>query len=151
GVQGVSDRIRVTSVVDRFLEHPRIWFFDNGGKPDVWLSSADWMPRNFVRRVEIAFPIEDAAAKDRIVNDILTTAMADNVKARVLKSDGSYERVQPGAHGASPQPVRSQERFMAQAKRHAAMLEGPPVAQAEPGIFPSRERRERRRTRKRSQ
>jgi polyphosphate kinase len=151
GVPGISERIRVTSVVDRFLEHARIWYFENGGKGDVWLSSADWMPRNFVRRVEIAFPVEDPSAKDRLVHDILATCMADNVKTRVLKADGSYERVQPGAQGAPVQIVRSQERFMAVAKRAAAQ-EGPPVTQAEPGIFPQpgRERRERRRNRKRS-
>jgi len=150
GVPGVSDKIKVTSVVDRFLEHSRIWFFEAAGKNDVWLSSADWMPRNFVRRVEIAFPVEDAAAKDRIMNEILATALADNVKARFLKPDGSYERVAPGTHGTPHHPVRSQERFMGLARRQAAAIDGPPVTQAETGIFPARERRERRRKQKRT-
>ncbi len=149
GVPGVSDRIRVVSVVDRYLEHSRIWAFHASGKDEVFLSSADWMPRNFVRRVEIAFPIEDVAVKQRILDEILGTALADNVKARVLRADGTYERAQPAAHGA--QAVRSQERFMALARRVAAAGDAPPVAQPDSGIFPAtRERRERRRNRKRS-
>src|SRR5438067_4479675 len=73
GIPGVSDRIKVISVVDRFLEHSRIWSFDAGGKREVYLSSADWMPRNFIRRVETAFPIEEPALRDRVVDEILAT------------------------------------------------------------------------------
>jgi polyphosphate kinase len=144
GVPGLSERIRVVSIVDRFLEHTRIWFFEAGGKREAWLSSADWMPRNFIRRVEVAFPIEDPALRDRIVDELLGTQLADNQKARVLRSDGTYERVQPPSGGA---PLRSQERFMMLARRAAMVLEQPPVAGQE--IFPSTGRRPARRKRKR--
>ena len=92
GVPGVSERIRVTSIVDRFLEHSRVFYFENAGAPEVFLASADWMPRNFFRRVEVMFPIEDPKLKSRIVENILPTVLADNVKARVQLPDGSYER-----------------------------------------------------------
>lgn len=92
GLPGVSERIRVTSIVDRFLEHSRIFYFENGGAPDIWLASADWMPRNFWRRIETVFPVQDDALKLRIVNDILRLVLADNVKARELQSDGTYRR-----------------------------------------------------------
>ena len=142
GVPGVSDRIRVVSIVDRYLEHTRIWFFEAGAKREIWLSSADWMPRNFIRRVEVAFPIEDPALKERIVDEILGTQLADNVKARVLLPDGRYERVQN-----DKPPLRSQERLMALARRAGAVMEQPPVAGQE--IFPQAERRPQRRRRKR--
>ncbi|HEY6908790.1 MAG TPA: polyphosphate kinase 1, partial [Myxococcales bacterium] len=99
GVPGVSERIRVISIVDRYLEHTRIWLFDAGGKREVWLGSADWMARNFIRRVEVAFPIEDASLKERIADEILATQLLDNVKARVLLPDGHYERILPGSYG----------------------------------------------------
>ncbi len=96
GLRGVSETIRVTSLVDKFLEHSRILYFENGGKPDVYLASADWMPRNFLRRVETAFPIEDPTLKARLVGEILRLLLADNVKARVLQADGTYQRRAPG-------------------------------------------------------
>ncbi|HEY6785023.1 MAG TPA: polyphosphate kinase 1 [Gemmatimonadales bacterium] len=105
GLPGVSERIRVTSIVDKFLEHSRIFYFENGGAPDVWLASADWMPRNFWRRIETVFPVEDANLKLRIVNDILRLVLADNVKARELLADGTYRR-RAAANGETP--VRSQ-------------------------------------------
>jgi polyphosphate kinase len=142
GVPGVSDRIRVTSIVDRYLEHHRIWFFEAGGRREVWLSSADWMPRNFIRRVETAFPVEEPGLKERIVDEILATQLADNVKARLLLPDGRYERVKN-----DKPPLRSQERFMTLAKRAGAVMDQPPVAGQE--IFPSTERRPQRRRRKR--
>ncbi|GAC1470257.1 MAG: polyphosphate kinase 1 [Isosphaeraceae bacterium] len=95
GVPGISDNIRVISIVDKFLEHSRIIYFQNDEKPEVFLSSADWMPRNFRRRVEIMFPIEDARLLNRIVEGILGVALSDNVKARVLGADGIYRRVSP--------------------------------------------------------
>ena len=130
GVPGVSERIRVVSIVDRYLEHTRVWFFEAGQKREVWLSSADWMPRNFIRRVEVAFPIEDAGLRDRIVDEVLATQLADNVKARILKADGSYERV--AAHAPV---VRSQERFMALARRVGLGQDQPLVTSAE--TFPN--------------
>lgn len=95
GVPGVSENIRVTSIIGRFLEHSRIYFFGNGGRPLVYLGSADWMPRNFDRRVEVAFPVEDDALKARITEEILPAFLTDNVKARVLQPDGRYERRRP--------------------------------------------------------
>jgi len=95
GLPGVSDTIRVTSIVDRFLEHSRVFYFENAGDPEVLLASADWMPRNFRRRIETVFPVTDARLKDRIVNEILALSLADNVKARELRADGTYERRAP--------------------------------------------------------
>jgi len=147
GIPGVSDRIKVISVVDRFLEHSRIWSFDAGGKREVYLSSADWMQRNFVRRVEIAFPVEDAAVKERIVDEVLATSLGDNVKARILRADGQYERVQPGTQGTPAAPLRSQERFMALARRVAAPEAQAAVASHD--VFPSAQRRREPRRKKR--
>jgi len=129
GVPGTSDNIRVTSIVDRFLEHARIFSFENGGKREVYLSSADWMPRNFQRRVEVMFPIEDEALRDRVFDEILGIALCDNVKARRLNADGSYTRLRPegvtngaaanGANGVPAKAVRSQYRFMELAREKA--------------------------------
>jgi polyphosphate kinase len=139
GIPGVSDRIRVLSIVDRFLEHARIWHFEAGGKREMFLASADWMQRNFVRRVEIAFPVDDPAIRERIFEEILTVSLADNVKARILRADGTYERATP-APGAPL--VRSQERFMALARRASSAADAP-VAAAD--VFPNQRRPERRR------
>jgi len=105
GLPGVSERIRVTSIVDKFLEHSRVFYFDNGGDPEVFLASADWMPRNFFRRIEVMFPIADPRLRARIVDDILPTVLADNVKAWVQQPDGTYRRSTP-AEGETA--VRSQ-------------------------------------------
>ncbi|AMA72086.1 RNA degradosome polyphosphate kinase [Aneurinibacillus thermoaerophilus] len=94
GIPGISENIRVRSIVDRFLEHSRVFYFQNGGDELVYLSSADWMTRNMERRVEIMFPIEVKSLKER-VKDILHILLSDNVKARTLKPDGTYTRVQP--------------------------------------------------------
>jgi polyphosphate kinase len=94
-VPGLSENIRVISIVGRFLEHSRIYYFENVGKPDLFLASADWMPRNFRRRVEIAFPIDDAALREEIINDILPRFLTDYGKARELQGDGSYVRLKP--------------------------------------------------------
>lgn len=95
GLPGVSETIRVRSIVGRFLEHSRFFLFDNGGEPEVWASSADWMPRNFFRRVEVSFPFVDSDL-GRQLSDTFDALMADNVKARALRSDGTYERCHPG-------------------------------------------------------
>jgi polyphosphate kinase len=91
----LSDYIRVLSIVGRFLEHSRIYYFENGGQPDVYLSSADWMPRNFLRRVEIAFPIETPALRDHVIYEVLPRFLNDRVKTRELQPDGSYRRLRP--------------------------------------------------------
>ncbi len=94
GVPGVSETIQVRALIDRFLEHGRVFHFVNDGKNEVYMGSADWMPRNFHRRVESVFPVEDPALRTRLM-DILHLQMSDNVKAWVLKPDGKYERVEP--------------------------------------------------------
>jgi polyphosphate kinase len=105
GLPGISDTIRVTSIVDKFLEHSRIFYFENAGNPEVFLASADWMPRNFWRRIETVFPIEDPKLKTRIVADILPRVLGDTAKARELLSDGTYRRC---AAGPGEAPLRSQ-------------------------------------------
>jgi polyphosphate kinase len=92
GVPGLSENIRVTSIVSRFLEHARIYYFRNGGDEEVLLGSADLMPRNLERRVEILFPVLDSRLKKMVVENILFTHLNDNVKARELLPDGNYER-----------------------------------------------------------
>ena len=127
GVPGTSDNIRVISIVDRFLEHARIFHFGNGGKREVYLSSADWMPRNFQRRIEVMFPVEDEGLRDRVIDEILAIALKDNVKARRLMSDGRYVRAQPdtSADGTAEASLRSQYRFMELAREKAQA--GPPL------------------------
>src|SRR3989440_3079310 len=94
-VPGLSDYIRVISIVGRFLEHSRIYYFSNDGQPDLFLSSADWMPRNFLRRVELAFPVENPALRDNLINEVLPRFLNDRVKSRELQPDGSYRRLKP--------------------------------------------------------
>lgn len=91
GIPGVSENIHVRSIVGDFLEHSRIFYFHNGGSEEIYMGSADWMPRNLDRRVEIVFPVEDEAIKKELVH-VLTLEFKDNVKAHLLKSDGSYEK-----------------------------------------------------------
>jgi polyphosphate kinase len=126
GLAGVSETVRVISIVDRFLEHSRIFFFGNGGDPQVYIGSADWMDRNLSRRVEVVFPIEVPELKHRLINEILATSMADNLKARELLPDGSYRRIHPkeGMPG-----VRSQQRFLEIAAQNATrrLAEVPPA------------------------
>lgn len=95
GVPGVSDNIAVTSIVGRFLEHPRIFYFRNGGDEEILLGSADLMPRNLDRRVETFFPVEDPQLRDALRDHILDVHLKDNVQARCLLPDGSYQRVHP--------------------------------------------------------
>jgi polyphosphate kinase len=112
---GLSENITVRSVVDRFLEHSRLFYFENGGRPEYWAGSADWMPRNFIRRIEANFPIEDPRLKRRVKQELLGFPLADNVKAWHLKSDGTYERMR----SAQEPPVRNQMEFMKRALQTA--------------------------------
>src|SRR6266446_1782146 len=96
-IPGLSENIRIISIVGRFLEHSRIFYFENAGQPRVFLSSADWMPRNFYRRIELAFPIETPALRDQIINDVIPAFLHDRVKARELQPDGTYRRLTPEA------------------------------------------------------
>ena len=92
GIPGVSENITVVSIVDRFLEHSRIFRFENGGNEVIYLSSADWMPRNLDRRVEVAFPVTEPALRAEL-NGLLTLSFADTMKLRILQPDGTYDRV----------------------------------------------------------
>jgi polyphosphate kinase len=92
GVKGLSENIRVRSIVGRFLEHSRIFHFANGGDDDIYIGSADWMPRNLFERCEVVFPVRDAAAKARIHDEIVPALLADTLKARILQPDGTYLR-----------------------------------------------------------
>jgi polyphosphate kinase len=105
GVDGVSDHIEVRSIVDRFLEHARVFYFRNGGHEEVYLSSADWMQRNLSKRLELLFPVIDPNHRRRLI-DILETFFADNTKAWRLLSDGNYERVR-----RKGSKCRAQQRF----------------------------------------
>lgn len=109
GIKGLSTNITVRSVVDRFLEHSRVYYFENACRPEVFVASADWMPRNFFRRIEVAFPIEDGVLRERIIREVLAVSMADNVKARILQPDGQYRAVRP-SNGEAPR--RSQFEFI---------------------------------------
>jgi polyphosphate kinase len=113
----VSENIRVHSVIDRFLEHARVSYWEAGGAREVYAASADWMPRNFQRRVEILFPIEDEALKTRIVTSILGVELEDDVKGWTMEADGHYVRVPPrDSEGGR----RSQKRFLELARDAAA-------------------------------
>jgi polyphosphate kinase len=114
GIRGVSDRIRVRSIVGRFLEHSRIYYFENGGEPDVYLGSADWMPRNLHERVEVLFPLKSPLLRDRVIHEILAAYLADNVKTRILQSDGRYLRPWQSPKGRSKRPPRGPAAFNAQ-------------------------------------
>jgi len=118
-ISGLSENIRVISIVGRFLEHSRVYYFGNGGKPDLYLASADWMPRNFYRRVEIAFPIEAPALRDEIINEILPRFLTDYGKARELQPDGSYVRLKPEEGAPRSQ---AQLQFREQSRRQAKKL-----------------------------
>lgn len=93
GLPGISENITVRSIVGRFLEHSRVFYFENLGDPKVYVGSADWMPRNFFRRVEIVFPIEDPIIRDRVIKQILGTQLSDTAKASILGADGNYSRL----------------------------------------------------------
>ena len=113
GIRGISDRIRVTSIVGRFLEHSRIFYFANGGEDSIYLSSADWMPRNLYERVEVMYPVKDPSLRDRIRHEILDAYLADTVKARILRKDGSYVPAwQAAGKRKAPAPGFSAQDFL---------------------------------------
>ncbi|MBI5516130.1 MAG: polyphosphate kinase 1 [Deltaproteobacteria bacterium] len=152
GVPGVSETIRVVSIVDRYLEHARVFAVENGGAREVYMSSADWMPRNLERRVEVLIPIAEPKMATWLRDEVLRTMLADTVKARVMRPDGSYERRAPVPGEA---PVRSQQRFMDLARERArtSFLHAPltpfraPQAQlnqpAQEALVPSRKKKKR--------
>jgi polyphosphate kinase len=110
---GVSENITVRSIVDKFLEHSRVFYFENGGEPEIFVGSADWMPRNFFRRIEAVFPIENPRLRRRVKDELLAIPLADNVKAWLLQADGTYRR--PRHRNQSP--LRSQVEFIRLAQR----------------------------------
>ena len=97
GLPGVSENIRVYSIIGRYLEHSRVFYFANGGDREVWAGSADWMNRNLRGRVEVVFPIESESLKQRIYGELLKLCLSDRVKSRMLQPDGSYTRLQPSS------------------------------------------------------
>jgi polyphosphate kinase len=118
GLSGISENIRVLSVVDRFLEHARVFRFANNNEPQIYISSGDWMQRNFVRRIEVTWPVRDEGLRRRIEEHILPVCLADNVKGWQLDSQGRYHRRSPG----DLPPLRSQEMFIDIARAEAVRL-----------------------------
>ena len=114
GIRGVSDRIRVRSIVGRFLEHSRIFYFENGGESEVYVGSADWMNRNLHERVEVLFPLKNPLLRDRVMHEILAACLADNVKSRFLQKDGRYLRPWQSPRGRSGRPPRGSAAFSSQ-------------------------------------
>ncbi len=119
GIKGVSENIRVISIVGRFLEHSRIYYFENAGQPLVYLGSADLMPRNLYRRVEVLFPIEADNLLAQIRNDIIPAYLTDNVKARELRPDGTYVRLRPGSN---EKPMQAQLHFREWAREQSSKM-----------------------------
>lgn len=118
GIPGISENIRVRSIVGNFLEHSRIFYFYNDGEEEIYMGSADWMPRNLDRRVEILFPVEDEKLKRKVYH-ILETEMADNTKAHILQADGNYTKIDKRGKVL----VNSQEQFCEEAKKEAGFGE----------------------------
>jgi polyphosphate kinase len=112
GIRGVSENIRVISIVGRFLEHSRIYYFRNAGKEEIYLGSADLMPRNLNRRVEVMFPVQDSTLIRHLRDEVLATYLADVVKARYMQPDGTYVR---DANRAVQGAVNSQQRLISRA------------------------------------
>lgn len=131
GVKGVSENIRVVSIVDRFLEHSRVFYFLNGGEEEFYAGSADWMPRNLDRRVELLFPVESAEGREKL-KTMFEFMFADNVKARILQPDGSYQFKK---RRKNEEPVRAQEELY---KLVLQLKERPRTLQFKPQAAPSR-------------
>ena len=115
GLPGISEHIRVTTVVDRFLEHSRVFAFGAGERAEVFLSSADWMPRNFLRRIEVMVPVEDPTLRSRLLEEVLGLSLRDSAKAMELKPEGYYAPVTPHAGDAG---FRSQMAALELVRRH---------------------------------
>jgi len=128
GVKGLSETIRVRSIVGRFLEHSRIFHFANGGREETYLGSADWMPRNLFERCEVVFPVKDKAARARIQEEILPAYLADTAKSRLMQEDGGYIRANGGKKPSSVFNV--QELLMKRAEGKAELEAIPKAAKA---------------------
>ncbi len=133
GVRGVSDHIRVRSIVGRFLEHSRIYYFGNDGDEQIYIGSADWMPRNLYERVEVLVPLRDEMLRQRVRSEILDAYLADNRKARILLNDARYIRAwqTPGSRNRRPPmgaaAFSSQDFLMSVAEGKAVAIPAPPV------------------------
>ena len=114
GIKGVSDNIRVTSIVGRYLEHSRLYYFFNGGKDEIYLGSADLMQRNLDHRVEVVFPLEKPEHVRYLRDEVLEKYLHDNLRARVMSAGGSYNRLKPAP---GQEPVDIQEWLMAPTKK----------------------------------
>jgi polyphosphate kinase len=123
GVKNLSERIRVRSLVGRFLEHSRLFYFLNGGDEEFYCGSADWMPRNLFERCEVVFPIRDPQIRARVRDEILAAYLADTVKARQLHADGSYVRL----HEANVPAFSAQDFFIDVAEGRADISNIPKV------------------------
>jgi len=132
GVRGVSDRIRVRSIVGRLLEHSRIYSFANAGDEELYLGSADWMPRNLYERVEVVFPVGDPLLRQRVRQEILEAYLSDTAKARMLESDGEYRRgselTKGGRRRGIRPPFNAQEFLIGLAEGNASLAAIPPLA-----------------------
>src|SRR5437588_7202671 len=137
GIRGVSDNIRVRSIVGRFLEHSRIFYFSNGGQEEIYLGSADWMSRNLFERVEVMYPVKDTLLRERVHHEILDAYLADNVKTRLLLKDGAYVRhwhIQPDKRRVNPptgaSAFNAQEFLvaLAEGKQPGGVIPVPPAA-----------------------
>jgi len=129
GVRGVSNRIRVRSIVGRFLEHSRIYYFANGGDEEIYIGSADWMPRNLYERVEVLVPLRDELLRQRVRHEILDAYLADNLKSRILLPDTRYIRPWQSSRGkrghkppAGPSAFNAQEFLIQVAEGKPAMI-----------------------------
>lgn len=122
GLTGISENIRVRSILGRYLEHSRIFFFENarGNQPLIYAGSADWMARNFYRRVEVVFPILDPNIRNRLLNEILLTYLADNTRSKLLRFNGAYRPVTPNKNEPT---VHAQEHFITLAKQQTQHVE----------------------------
>src|SRR5271165_2499880 len=140
GIHGISDRIRVRSIVGRFLEHSRIFYFENGGETEVYIGSADWMNRNLHERVEVLFPLKNPLLRDRVVHEILAAYLADNVKSRFLQKDGLYLRPWQSPRGRSKRPPRGSAAFSSQ-DFLVAVAEGTKTPDEIPASLPRRSTR----------
>jgi polyphosphate kinase len=137
GIPGVSENITVRSIVGRFLEHSRAFYFENGGEAELYCASADWMERNFFRRVEVAFPVRQQNHRERILRD-LDLCLSDNCQAWALLPDGSYERIERG----SAQPVSVQAELLATyAAGPASAVPNPARADVQPRPLKTRKRK----------
>jgi polyphosphate kinase len=119
---GVTDNIRVRSIIGRFLEHSRVFYFRTGNDESLYLSSADWMNRNMLRRVELAWPVEDAALRQRVIDECLVAYLHDNLDAWSMDAHGHYTRVQPAKPRRTTRPTASTPKPLKTQGAQAALM-----------------------------